>query len=757
MGGAAGLPPRAGNFVAASRSSSVSRVVSLFVIALAACPTPARAQTGDESSRSALSESDRQFQTCREGLLDPQARPDERKRWVELLFSYDLPQATALIAELLALPPRPEVQVPICDALTARGRESSDALAETFIDPLIQLLGGEGDELRAAAARALAEFPGAEVPNRLGALAARADVPLIKRLAAIDALAPNTHRRDVVAQLMALLGLEVPAVSDRVVTVLEPLAPRSFGNNVIQWRAWWDAQMRMDEKVWLAEQLRLYRDRARKLSVDLQGRRSEAEREEVAEIVRIRDFQRELLRPLTPEQREARLVEWIDDPLLVVKSATLGIVRSRIADEGKRPDGEVLHALLRLLKHESAGVRRESLQILQNLSDAAVVEAVVGRLNDEKDSGVRQTVFQALGRIGSVTAIPALLREVGAAGSSPECVREAAVALGQIALKPESAEHLKNASLPLLDRYRSAPPDQVALQGALLSAMAGVGDPAFADEFARAVESDDVGLLQAALRGLRAVGEASKLPRCRALMSHTDARVRLAAIEVVGQLGREDADLEALQARLNPAVEGSEIGREAAWRGFRQLLAKRPVPDRIRAAERLRETPDLAVRYLEELVIALAASGNHLAELDAVRDRLSAILIAAGKDAEAATHLRELFAARLSRGDPTAKAAGLRWLEATLRTPSAAGLAQVIVRLAETTDETSMKADIIRAIAAFAETPPAPVDAERGRRLLAELRAVPQDLFGDAWSPLLAKIAQHLEPREKEPAPPPLP
>ncbi len=732
------------------------RCVILLGFACLVGPGPAtnRAQPPAAPAAETIPDHGRQLQTCREGILDAQIRPDDRRRWADLLLSYDSPQADALVVELLSLSSRPDVQGALCAALGTRLRGAPDRLEASFMDPLLGLLGAETEELRAAAAKALAEFPGTDVPQRLGALASRADASMPKRLAAIDAMAPNTHRREVVEQLIELLGLDVAEITDRVAAALEPIVPRSFGGDVQDWRAWWKDESGLSEEVWLAEQLRIYRDRARRLGGELHGVRSDAERDQAAVTARVREFQRELFRPLNSEQRDAKLVEWIDDPLPVVRLAALGIVKSRIADEGKRPEGDVPAALLRLLKHDSAAVRREALQILQNLSDPSVVEGVLARVGEEKDATTRQALFQALGKLGTPAAVPALTREIASTASSPDCVREAALALSQIAAKPESKDSLREATSTLAERYRSLPADPPALRAALLTAMAGIGDPSFTSDFVAAVEVDDAVILPAALRGLRAVGDSSKLPRIRTLMAHADPRVRLAAIEAAGHLGREDADVEALLSRLNPAVESNDSARDAAWRGFRQLVGKRAIPDRIRAAERLREMPDLSVKYLDELAGILATSGDHAAELDAVRDRLATTLVAAGKDAEAVPHLRALYEMRLTRADGAAQATGLRWLESALRSSNPQGTAEVIVRLGEATGAEPVKAEIIRTVAQYLETPAAVADADRSRKLLAELRTVPSDLLGDPWTQLLQRFAAQLEPKERPAAPP---
>ncbi len=720
---------------------------SVVAILVGIVGTAARAQPIRVPTPPPTDELTAQLQTCREGILDTRARPDERRRWVDLLFSYDSAQARPMIVELISLSGRPEVQAAVCGGLADQARKNPDRLDAAFVEPLMGILGAESDELRAAAARALAEFPIDLVATTLAERAARADVPMPQRLAAIDALAPNTHHREVVARLIGLLEMGVPEITDRVAVALEPIAMRALGRDAAAWRAWWEEKARLSEKEWLAYQLRVYRDRSRKLAIDLQIERAELNQDRSATTAKIRDFQRELIRSLPAEQRDARLVEWIDDPLSAVKLAALGLVKARIADEGKRPEGEVLAALLRLLQHESPAMRREALQILQNLSDEGVLTAVLGRLEEEKDPATRHALLTALGKIGNPAAIPAMVREIGSPESPPECVREAAAALGQLVAKLESKDALPDAVKTLLERYRGSSLTERSVRAALLTAMAGLADASFTPLFLEAVESDDVGILQAALNGLRAVGEASKVGRCRTLISHPDPRVRLAAIEAVAQLGREDADLEALLARVNPVVESNELARDAAWRGSRQLLAARPIPQRIRVVDRLRDMPDLSIKYMEELIASLASSPNNVAELDAMRDRLAAALMASGRFAEAVPHLRELYAVRAARGDESAKAVGLRWLEAILESPAPAGCAEAIVRLAETSGDVSIKADIVRLVGAHLDDASNP-DAQRARSLLAELRAVPIDLLGDPWGDLMARATNSTEPRE---------
>lgn len=330
------------------------------------------------------------------------------------------------------------------------------------------------------------------------------------------------------------------------------------------------------------------------------------------------------------------------------------------------------------------------------------------------------------------------------------------MALAALATRPEAKDALNTAASVLLDRYLKSTGGPPTLRAALLSAMAGIGDAAFLPEFREAVEMEDVGVLEAALRGLRAAGDGTKAARCRALTGHADARVRVAAIETTAALGRDGANIEALIVRLNPAVETNDLAREAAWRGLKQALSKWPVAERMRVVEELKEIPDAAVKYMEEQVAALAASGANPAELEEFRDRLATALTSLGREVEAVPHLRELFTLRTGRGDPTATAVGLRWLRSVMLSPTPSGVAEVVSRLAESSADTDHRSEIIRTVQKSCEAACITGDEERSRRLLNELRTVSAEPLGDEWLQFLRDFEAQVESQGKEkPAKPP--
>ncbi len=730
--------------------------IGLVALAGVGVTTSSRSQAAPPTDAEAVPEQTRQLQTCREGILDPEARAEERRRWAELLLSYNSSESAVLVVELLCLAQYPDVQRALCGVIADRTRVAKARLEPAFVDPLVELLGAEAADLRALAAQALADFPGADVPTRLGQLASQSDVPLEKRLAAIDALAPNTHRREVVDQLVRLLDAKVPEITGRVVAVMEPLVRETFGHNATRWRSWWDSKKRLSEGAWLAEQLRIHRDRLRRVADELQQHRQKTRRIQDALTVRSRAFQRELYRAIQEEQRDAKLTEWLADPLPDVKRTALAIIKERMGDEGKRPTGNVLTSLLTLLEDGSAQMRQEVLEIAQNLNDPAVVDAVLGQLERETDPVTRLAVFKALGKFDSRDVVGVLIRELAVPESSTDCVREAAIALGRVAGKIDIAGHLPAAVMALNNRYDDVPVDQLSFRAALLAAMAGVADPSFASAFLGAVDCDDAAILREAIRGLRAIEDMSKLPRLRALTDHPDAVVRLEAIEAVAALGREEADLERLVPRLNPAIETNAPAREAAWRGFREFFSRRSMQERIRAAERLRDTPELEVKYLVELADSLSTTNADTLEQETVLDRLAVVLVGLSRHTEAANYLTALYDIQRRRSREEALISGVRLLDATLRGGTNLHVAELVRELAQGADD-NLKAKIVETVATYLDSQQTAASAERRQALLDDLRTVPVEILGEDWARLLEPIAAPIESGDSEttPASPP--
>ncbi len=718
--------------------------VLLLVVPATALPAPPLGNAAPASDDA------RRLQACHSGITDPQVGPEDRRRWADLLISAKMPEANAVIEELLLPTQRAEVQRAICSAIIQHTREYETPPDADLLHPLIALLFAESAEVRAAAAQALGEFTAPEATGQLADVAEDRSLPRSARLAAIDALASNAQQRDVTAALVGMLQAADPDELAHLTAALTPVASSSFGRDVAAWQAWWEKKKAQSAAEWLSEQLTRSRLRARRSTAEAAALQTEQDRELAAVAIRLREFQREALRSLPLEQRDAKLTEWIDDPVGAVQAAALGIIKARISDEGRRPDGEMLTRIMRMLDHSSPPLRREALSILQTLNNPAVVGAILERRRLEDDLPTRQAIFQALGRLGSASAVPALVEEIADDTSDAAGVREAATALAAIASGLPTREPLNLAIGPLSRRWQSTPTTDTGLRASLLSAMAGVADNGFREAFLQAVESDDPAVAQASIRGLLTLKDTSKLPRIAILASHVDPRVRLAAIETIGGLGRSDADLELLVNHLHRATEPNELVSHAAWRGFRSLLANRAIPDRVRESSRLDGMPDLQAKYLEELSNVMLTTGDfHTPDLERVEERLAGLLLEAGRAPEAAPHLRELYEIRFARGDATADEVGLRWLEAVLAGPTEQGIGDVVARVAEGASSDETRDRVATVIRRSADSPSGAADPSRNLRLLAELQRVRPNVVGSGWSKLLHELAERNQPQSE--------
>lgn len=711
---------------------------------------PVRAQEAAPAGREPSPDHLAQLVNCRAGIVDPEARPDDRRRWIDTLLAFDTPEARSLVVDLLQAKNHPAAQQALCDVIEERARRDPNKVDSSYLDPLVDLLGASSEPLRASAARALASFPGAAVPARLGALAGRDDVAMVQRLAAIDALAAKVDRREVVAELMGLLDAGEPEITDRVTRALEPASRDTIGGDSDRWKAWWAKKSKLSVEAWLTDQLAMYRERYRKRTDVFEAFRLATTERQSALAQRVAEFQRDVFRGLTQEQQEANLADWLSDSLPEVRRGALLIIRARIADEGKKPSGKALSALLHLLEDGSPGLRRETLLIVQNLDEPDVVGAVLAQLDREEDPTTRHAIFKTIGKLDSLSAVPALIAEIALPHSPPACVREAALALGQVAPKLEDPEQTREAVTALKHRYERLTDRTAPLRAALLSAMAGVAAFSFSAEFLDAIESSEPAILRPAILGLMAIGDNTKLPRLRALTADGDPLVRQASLEAVAQLGREEADMESVLTRLNPAIEANERVRDTAWQAFGVIARKRPASEQVQTAQRLREMPDLEARYLLGLLENLSGTNGTAADTETVHEQLATLLMSRGKYVDAVSHLRSLFESRADRGADDALDAGLRWLTAAMKSTEQIKIADIVMQLANAADGAEQTIQIVDIIDEFFATLGNEQDVEGMRALLANLRTVPENLLGDGWANLLDGVGRRLEANKNE-------
>jgi len=184
------------------------------------------------------------------------------------------------------------------------------------------------------------------------------------------------------------------------------------------------------------------------------------------------------------------------------------------------------------------------------------------------------------------------------------------------------------------------------------------------------------------------------------------------------------------------------LAREAAWRAYRDLLRTKPVRERVRAAALLREAPEREVEYLSELAAELAATKNSEHDLEVIRERLSNLLVTQGKFAEAIPHLREIYTQRSERHDPARLDAGLKLLDATLRSSAYTNTPDLIQQVVEATGREPYV--ITQTVAVYLNSRDMVTDSVRTRAVLDELRRVPPGLLDPGWRVLLSQTAARL-------------
>ena len=665
-----------------------------------------------------------QLENCRQGLSDAQVRPEDRKRWAQLLFTLEAVPARNLIREILATG-HAAAQLAICETIAERTRNDPAAFDPGWIDLLLERLGSEDRALRLAAAAALSEHHSEELAKRLGDLAASDTASEVSRMAAVESLAMHIDRRSHVAQLIRLLEVPFPEIVEKIYSALEPTTRKSLGRDVARWKEWWERKEKLSEEAWLLDWIGLYADRLSTVERELDLARDEHTRQMDAMRGQMIEFQRDVHRMAGVEERSSRLIQWLSTPLSEVRLTALSIIQGRIADDGRPPEGPLRDAIMPLLADPSVAVRRQTLLILQNMSDPAVAEAVRARLPHESDPATRATLLKSLGRLISPEAVPALVQEAANAEADPTCVREAILALGEIAAKVDDPAMRERIATALLSRHRRLGSEETLLRAVILVAMASAADPQFKLEFEEGLNSTNPDILRPAIRGVKALRLAATAPRLRTLTSDGDPLIRSAAIDALGHLGTEDADVECLLTRLNQTIESNEDVRECAWRAFREWVKRRPVPHQLALAQRLPEVTDLQLRFLEQFVVGIEGQVEHEATLDPAYQRIAALLSAKQRFVESSACLKKLYDLRAKQPHGKSAEAAVLWLSAALRTDRESDAVATISVLAATPERVPAE-EVLTTVRTFLENHPNGVPEHSRKMLEAVRQAVPE-------------------------------
>ena len=706
---------------------------------------PARGQETQPAGPTLAPEQTAELQRARTIITDLRASAEVRRFGAEDLLRLPYPAAIDLAIEILSTDGDPLPRIAMCEAIGVVGTQKPELVGERLVVPLLELLGSPDLAVRAKAAVALASCRDAGVALRLGDLAADPQAPIARRLAAVDALVPNVDQRRVLEQLIRLLDSDHVDLQARVMAALRPASREDYGANPQAWKHWWAGKSALDRTQWLEDRVRLSRMRNRALREAIDDLRVRAEQRSGTLSERLTEQLKTTYR-LTPQpQKDDLLINWLQDPLLECRRVAVSLIATHISD-GIQPSQAVRAALRGRFADESAEVRRAVFDVVAALTDPSDAEAVSARLLEEGDPVVREALLRTLGRLQNPEAIEVLIAELTNPHSLSSCRAEAAVSLGLLGARGQAdAAVIAQAIDPLRQAFASAPPEALRLRAALLGAMASIGAEQFAEEFAANLDAEESELLLPALQGVRAVGDVSHIDRVLTLVVHNDPRVRRRAIEALAALGGEPAHLEVLVSRLNPAVEPNDGVRQAAWTGFRGLLAKAVPGARLQWADRLAEFPELAIAYLVELVTDLADHKPSPIELSEARLRLASLYEAQSRRAEALGIWRDLWPALCEAGDARVYEVGLSLLRATLESHRYEKLDELLVKLVADLDVPARE-PVARLVLEHLEAQQEASPDQELQTLFDSLDRLPGDMFDPVFHGAVEEARQRLAP-----------
>ncbi len=663
-----------------------------------------------------------------------------RRFGAERLFRSGLPTRIDRAIELLSSPASVGTRMAVCEAIVSVGRRHPDLLDDRLIEPLLNLLGHENDDLSTAAATAISMFHDGHVARRLGAMAADDQRSIAQRMAAIDALALNADDQDAVRELIALLGTEDKRIVAGALDALGPASRLDYGNDIAAWQSWWEQKSVLEPRKWLEDRLELAVTNYRTLLRDYQELEQafESRNELVAQRF---DELLGTIYQLTPQpaQREARLQQWLDDSLADYRLGALGMIRARII-EGDAPSPAIHEAVVNACADGEPEVRIAALEIIGSLKNPDDAPVVLELLEREQVPRVRATMLRVLGRLENAAALDALIAELNNTSADLPCVRESARALATLgAYGRVDPALIEPAVEPLRRRFEQAPADNLPLREALLQAMAAIGDASFESVFVENLSAEEPELLLAAMRGIRVIVATEHMDHLLMNLAHADPRVRQVAAEAVGALG-DATHLEALLNRLTPNVEPSDGVREAAWGAFRAILARLQSDERLRWAQRLSDRPELQMRLLTEMIEDWSANGVSPPEQVDARERLVAILMAQQKFGEAVPHLLQLRRHYLEFDPARAADLGVKLVVAVLRSGRHERLSEIITEVVQTGDEAAALAIMDAVEAHFRELTAGDTPKDRLDALVERLRTLPPELLGPQWPQRLEQM-----------------
>jgi HEAT repeat protein len=573
-----------------------------------------------------------------------------RQDAAELLLTRTYAQATEALRAFLADSANRPAQIAVAEAVARHGGGASE-----FIEPLIAMLTGAEASVREPAARALMTYRNDGVMEKLLGVARDAKAEKAVRLVAISSLRWLLDKRAVDALVTLLDDRDVEIRAAAAETLARMTNIRAFATSAKKWRQWWDQNKNKPATEWLAD-----------LADSLGREKTRLETENSALRRRLAAAMTDLYAATPAAEQERLLLSLLKDPLADVR-----VVGVRLADKRVFAGGKVgleLRGQVRaLLADSETDVRGAAAALAAASGDAPAVPVIVAQLKTEEVAAVKQSLLTALGQFADPNTVDPIMGEVC---SKYEAVAVAATeALARVAARNPLAGKVRDEAVKTLLKChgQGGNGESAALREALLTAMGTLADKPFLPALRRGLKDPAATVRLAAVKGVAKYHDADLADAIVPLAGDEDRGVRQAVVEALEALGGIKQTQTVLQ-RTDPAAEPDAGVRQKAWTVLMAMLAAGASGSLEEVCDMLADRKDAVaerIKIRQMLVAALKAEKS--VKLPAAQRKLAATLTAAGRAADAAPLLGEVYSLHAASKNPDVKAVWLEWVDAMLQ------------------------------------------------------------------------------------------
>ncbi|MEQ9461530.1 MAG: hypothetical protein RIG82_11330 [Phycisphaeraceae bacterium] len=271
----------------------------------------------------------------------------------------------------------------------------------SLMNTLIRLrLEGSGDVVPKARL-VLSRMDSEEVATALLAVAIDRAVPMERRLASIDALSHRWYREVIEGLLTLASGDDSPAIRLVALRSLQRLLEPLLGSeaSLEKLSDWYATAKGWDASGWHETSERVAVSRSSRQAAELTTLNN-----------RLRASARRVYRLTPADQQEPLLLEYLEDPLALLRQLGIDLVLQRL--EQREQVGDSVRAALRqLLLNGTAELRGRAVAVLLSLNDDKAADLVADRLakQREADAEVRSAMLKMLARKPRAVATLAMI------------------------------------------------------------------------------------------------------------------------------------------------------------------------------------------------------------------------------------------------------------------------------------------------------------------------------------------------------------